>query len=332
MIQFGLIVIGAGAAAALLFASVTSASLLSVFLFYLAPLPILIAGLGWTHWAALSSAFIGAIALGLVFGPMFFLTFLAGAGIPAWWLGYLAMLARPAANHGGNGHFGGARAAQIEWYPPGRLVTWAAILAALIVVAAIPNFGLDAESFHAGLRGALGRLLRVETGTPAGSSLGVPGVSNADRLVDFLVAAIPPAAAVLATITNVLNLWLAARIVKFSGLLKRPWPQLSAMTFSRHFTTALAIAIALSFLGGLVGIIAGVLSASLLMAYGVLGFAVLHTITQGMNNRAFLLGGVYAAVLVFGWPVLALCLLGLIEAAIDLRARISRKRGPPAHT
>ena len=61
----------------------------------------------------------------------------------------------------------------------------------------------------------------------------MPGVTNADRLIDFLVAAIPPAAAVLATITNMLNLWLAARVVKFSGRLKRPWPQLSAMTFPR---------------------------------------------------------------------------------------------------
>jgi hypothetical protein len=39
-------------------------------------------------------------------------------------------------------------------------------------------------------------------------------------------------------------------------------------------------------------------------------------------------------VLVLGWPVLALCLLGLIETAIDLRARIASTRGPPppAHT
>jgi hypothetical protein len=59
---------------------------------------------------------------------------------------------------------------------------------------------------------------------------------------------------------------------------------------------------------------------------------VLHAITQGMDARGFLLGGVYAAVLVFGWPVLALCLLGLIEVAIDLRARVARKRGPPART
>ena len=31
-----------------------------------------------------------------------------------------------------------------------------------------------------------------------------------------------------------------------------------------------------------------------------------------------------------GWLVLALCLLGMLDTMIDLRARVSRKRGPPA--
>ena len=322
MMQFGLIGIGAGAAASLLFASVTSGAWLSIPLFYLAPLPIMIAGLGWSHWAAATAALTGALALGIAFGPVFFFSFLAGAGLPAWLLGYLAMLARPA----------GDGAAAFEWYPPGRLVVWAAILAALVVVAAIPNFGFDIDTFHAGLRNALTHVLRVETDAPADAPLTMPGVSNADRLIDFLVAAIPPAAAVLATITNVLNLWLAGIIVKFSGLLKRPWPVLSAMTFPRALTAALAIAVGMSFIGSLIGIIAGVLSASLLMAYGVLGFAVLHAITRGMASRIFLLAGVYTAVLVLGWPVLALCVLGLIDAAIDLRMRIAATRGPPALT
>jgi Predicted membrane protein (DUF2232) len=326
MMQFGLIGIGAGAAGALLFASVTSGSWLSVVLFYLAPLPIMIAGLGWSHWAALVGALSGALALGLVFGAVFFFAFLAGAGIPAWWLGYLAMLARPGSANGS------AAAATLDWYPPGRLVVWAAGLATLIVVVAIPNFGTDVESFRAGLNSALTRMLQVETGADAGGPLMVPGVPNSERLIVFLVAAIPPAAAVLATITNVLNLWLAARIVKFSGLLKRPWPQFEIMTFPKSLAGVLAIAMGLSFLGGFVGIIAGVLSASLFMAYGVLGFAVLHAVTLGINSRAFVLGGVYAAVIVFGWPVLALCLLGLFESVFDLRARIARKRGPPART
>jgi hypothetical protein len=322
MMQLGLIGIGAGTAAALLFASVTSGAWLSIPLFYLSPLPIMIAALGWSHWVALTAALTAALALGVVFGTVFFFAFLAGAGIPAWWLGYLAMLARPVTNGGG--------AATFEWYPPGRLVVWAAVLAAMIVVVAIPNFGTDAESFRAALHSALARMLQVETGAPADAPLSVPGVANVDRLLDFLVAAIPPAAAILATITNVFNLWLAARIVKFSGLLKRPWPQLSALSFPRIVVSALAIAIGLSFIDGLIGIVAGVLSASLLMAFGVLGFAVLHAITRGINSRAFLLGGIYAAVFVFGWPVLALCLLGVIETAFDLRARIARKRGPPA--
>ena len=63
----------------------------------------------------------------------------------------------------------------------------------------------------------------------------------------------------------------------------------------------------------------------------MLGFAVLHAITRGMASRIFLLGGVYLTVLVLGWPVLALCLLGLIDTAFDLRMRVAGKRGPPAH-
>jgi hypothetical protein len=304
----------------LLFASVTTGVWLSIPLFYLAPLPIMIAGLGWSHWAAMVAGVGGGLALAVAFGPIFLLTFLAGVGLPAWWLVYLAMLARQIANGGG--------VPALEWYPPGRLVVWAAILGGLVVVVAIPNFGFDGESFRTGLHRALTQVLRVDTEAAPGDS----GASNAGRLIDFLVVAIPPAAAVLATITNVLNLWLAGITVKFSGRLARPWPALEAMTFPRLLTAALAAAIILSFAGGLVGVVAGVLSASLLMAYGVLGFAVLHAITRRSGARGFLLGGIYAAVLVFGWPVLALCLLGLLDSTFDLRARIARKRGPPAHT
>jgi hypothetical protein len=322
MIQFVVIGISAGAAAALLFASVTSGTLLSVPLFYLAPLPIMIAGLGWSHWAALTAATAGAIALGLVFGTMFLFAFLTGAGVPAWWLSYLGMLARPVGDNGKN--------QTLEWYPTGRLVSWAAILAALVVIIAIPNFGTDAESFRVGLRDALRTLLRVESGTATDAPLNLPGASKIDRLISFLVNVIPPAAAVLATITNLLNLWLAARVVRFSGRLSRPWPHLAAMSFSPLLTAALGLAITLSFVDGMLGIVAGIVSASLLIAYGVLGFAVLHAITQNMGSRGFVLGLAYAAVIVLGWPIFALCLLGVVDTAIDLRGRIARKRGPPA--
>src|SRR5258708_33591045 len=97
MMRMVLIGIGAGAAAALLFASVASGALLSILLFYLAPLPILIAALGWSHWAGLIAAIAATAALAFVFESYFFLAFLIVIGFAAWWLRFLAFLGGPVA-------------------------------------------------------------------------------------------------------------------------------------------------------------------------------------------------------------------------------------------
>jgi hypothetical protein len=144
-----------------------------------------------------------------------------------------------------------------------------------------------------------------------------------------LVAAIPAAASVLATLLNIANLWLAGRVVRLSGRLRRPWPDISAMTLPTVAPALLAAAVAGTFLPDIFGTVAGILTASLLMAYAILGFAVLHSITRAMRNRALALGGAYAAVVVFGWPILAMSMLGLADAAFNIRARFAAKRGPP---
>ena len=71
-------------------------------------------------------------------------------------------------------------------------------------------------------------------------------------------------------------------------------------------------------------------AASLLMAYGVLGFAVLHKITGGVNGRPVVLAGTYAAVVVCGWPVLLMSMLGLADAALDIRGRMGGRSPPTA--
>jgi hypothetical protein len=315
MMQIVLIGLGAGAAAALLFASVVSGSLLSVLLFYLAPLPILIAAIGWSHWAALIAAVSAALGLAAAFGGFFFLAFLIGIGLPAWWLGYLALLARPLPEPPG---------AQ-EWYPAGRLVIWAAIFGALIVVATIPSFGLTEESFRAGLRASLERLIQVQ-GRETGD---IPGVDT-KRFIDFLVVVMPLGIAVISTVINLVNLWLAGRIVKTSGRLRRPWPNLPAMQFSPRTPILLAVVVAGSFLPGLVGTVASVFTASLLTAYAVLGFAVLHAITLGMTMRPLLLGLTYAASTAVYWVALVMALFGLADSIFDIRKRVAGKRKPPA--
>lgn len=321
MVLNALIGLGAGIAAALLFASVASGSLLSIFLFYLSALPILIAALGWSHWSALIAAIAAAVGLTAVFGAFFFFAFLFGVGLPAWWLGYLALLARPAAAPESGG---------FEWYPPGHLVMWAALLGAFAIVAAIPHLGADEESFNAALKSGFERIIRLQTRTPTDVPLELPGLADPKRVIDFLVMAVPPAAAVLTTIVHILNLWLAGRIVKVSGRLKRSWPDIPAMVFPSYAPALLAISIAGTFLPGLAGIVGGIMSASLLMAYAVLGFAVLHAVSRNMAGRSFILAGAYALVLVLGWPVLAMMLLGLIDSILGIRRRSGIKRGPPA--
>jgi hypothetical protein len=301
MIQLVLIGLGAGAAAALLFASVASGSIAAVILFYLAPLPIAIAALGWGHLSGLIAAAVATTVVAVLSGIFFIAVPVIAFG--AWWLGYLALLARPAGNGGGGA---------LEWYPVGRLVLWAALLGTLVVAAAVPNFGTDQESLQAALRKTYERILR----DPA--------------LIDVLVVAVPPAAAVFSTVINLFNLWLAARIVRISGRLARPWPDLTALSLPPLTAGLLAAAIAGSFLPDLVGVLFGALAASLLMAFAVLGFAVLHAITRGMGSRAIILACVYGLTIVFGWPVLAMSLLGLAEIILNIRGRVARKRGPPS--
>jgi hypothetical protein len=301
MMQIVLVGLGAGAAAALLFASVVSGSIAAIFLFYLAPLPILIAALGWSHVAGLIAA-ASATAVVVILSGMFFIA-VPVIAFGAWWLGYLALLARPATNGGGGA---------LEWYPAGRLVLWAAVIGTLIVTAAVPNFGTDQQSLQAALRKTYERILRDQS------------------LIDILVVAVPPAAAVFSTITNVFNLWLAARVVKISGRLRRPWPDLAALTLPASSSGFLAAAIAGSFLPDLLGVLSGAFAASLLMAFAMLGFAVLHAITRGMSSRAVVLAATYAAAVVLGWPVLAMSILGLAESAFNIRGRVARKRGPPS--
>lgn len=316
MMRILLIGLGAGAASALLFASVASGSVLSILLFYLAPLPIMIAALGWSHWSGLFAALVAAVGLSSVFGAFFIVAFLIGVGLPAWWLGYLGLLARPSPDN----------PEAMEWYPPGRLVVWAAIVSALTVIAAIPTFGLDEETFRAGLRASFERVLKMQSQTDLPAEI---RSIDPKKVVDVLAAIIPLAAAVVATITNTVNLWLAGRIVKISGNLRRPWPDIPEMRFPGFAPALLAAAIAVSFLPNLLGTVGSILAASLLMAYAFLGFAVLHALTRNAAARGFILAGSYAAVVLLFWPLFLMTLAGLADTAFDIRGRLARKSGAP---
>jgi hypothetical protein len=316
MVRIVFIGTAAGLLSALVFASVASGSALAIPLFYLAPLPVLVAALGWSHVAGLIAAGVAAVGLGVAFGSMLFVVFLVGVGLPAWWLGYLALLARPGANAAPN---------HLEWYPVGRLVIWAALLGSLIVVSVIARFGLDADNIQAGLKRILESVFQLQ----ASAGVAAPGGVDASEFISLLATWIPRIAAIPTIVASLFNLWLAARIVRASGRLKRPWPDLSAIAFPSWVPLLLAAAIAGTFVPGLLGMLCWVLTASLLTAYMLLGFAVLHAATRALNGRAFLLAGSYLTVVLFGWPALAVAIIGLADAALDIRGRLAGKGANP---
>jgi hypothetical protein len=322
MMQIVLIGLGAGAASALLFASIASGSPLSFVLANFAQLPILLAAIGWTHLAGLLGALIASAGLAMVTTGPVALAFFLSIGLPAWWIGYLALLGRPSATD----------PAGIEWYPVGRIVVWTAIFAALIVLVTMLRHGFDVAQIQAGLRRELERGLRFLAGLPANAPLQIPSVRDPERLIDVLATIVPPLKATALTATSLLNLWLAALIVRISGRLKRPWPQIAQMAFPPFAITALAVAVAGTFLPGLFGLASNIFAATLLLAYALLGFAVIHVVTASYAARGFMLGALYVSIGLFGWPIVLMSLLGLLETVAAFRARVAARPRPPTPT
>jgi hypothetical protein len=320
MVQTLLIGIGAGVAAALLFASPASGAALAPLLLIIAPLPILIAAIGWSHWAGLFAIAASAVALMVITGTTSvqsaLLPFILVVAVPAWLLGYLALLARPAP--GGNG---------LLWYPVGTLVLWAAVLGAGTTLSIIPFYGWDLESFRGNLRTLFEAAL-----------LGEKGIGSATpetaRLIDFLVGVMPTVAAAFGTITNLLNLWLAARILDISGRLHRPWPDLPAMRLPAAAPGLLVAAFAVSFAGGMLGLAASAVASAVLVGHAAVGLAVMHMLTRGQPARIGILIAMYAGLPVFAllrimhWPLLALAAIAVVDLVFDLRGRVATHRPP----
>jgi hypothetical protein len=319
MIATILMALAAGLTAALMFASIISGALLSLLLCYLAPLPLLVAALGWGALCAAIGGLVAGAGLAAIFGFAYGIAFVITVALPAWWLGHLALLGRSVTVGGPSPNVAGV-AHDLEWYPVGRILLWIAGFATLSTVAALLTLGSDAASITGVLRRGLLRLFEPRE---------TPLSEDAEHWVDALVSLAPAAAVAVAQMTLTLNLWLAAKITATSARLHRPWPDLRGTVLPPMTLPASFIAIAFCFTGGLFGMLAQIVTAALMMAYALVGFAVLHSVTLRMRSRAFWLGITYAIVIVFGWPILAFVALGLADALFDFRQRYRRGKPPP---
>jgi hypothetical protein len=314
MIAIILIALAAGSASALMFASVISRTLISALLLYLASMPLMVAAIGWGPLSATIGGIAAALGIGAIFGFYHCIAYALTVALPAWWLGHLAMLGRP------TGDGAEPEPHSLEWYPVGRLLLWIAGFAALITMLTLFSVSTDPEAIVAAMKRSVTRVLEMHR------------VEANERVIGSAAAIAPAIIASGPLIMLTINLWLAAKITATSGRLKRPWPDLKATTLPPMTLVVLCVAAAFSFTGGLFALVAKIIVGSLLMAYALTGFAVLHTLTLALKNRALWLTCAYAITILFVWPLLSMVVLGLADTLFGFRERFMRTRPPPLPT
>jgi len=334
MTQTLLIGVGAGLVSALLFGVLLKASALAIGLYLVAPLPILIVGLGWSHRAALAAVVAGCLALLLAVEPFMGMAFAAYVALPAWWLAYLTLLGRETASG-------------LEWYPTGRLLGWIGATAGLSFVAMAVVSSPSFSSYEVQVRRLSQSIIDPRGGaSTAGSEADKAGSNNAEpgqavpeagrsdtndvtreEMADAFAKVIPALAAHGLAMLLTLYLWAAARIVAVSGRLLRPWPDLPSTKMPRACLVALAGAAILSLAPGYAGVLGVALIGAFTAVFALQGLAAFHDSSRGRPGRGFMLFAMYMVLFVTqGIALLALTLFGLADTALDRR----RPKGPAA--
>jgi len=316
-----LIALGAGLVSAVVFASATTGPLLMrMVLFLLTPLALFLAGLGLGPLAAVVAGAAGATLVLVAGTPLGALVFAVSQALPVIILTYLASLHRQS----GDG--------TTEWYPVGRLVIAAALIAGAFASLTLLLLGADTEALRAALREMLQAFVDSELpNIPSEMPTPRLGPAEIDEATAIALALLPAASAISSMGSYLFNLWLAGRITLASGRLERPWPDLAAIVYPPVTPLLLALATGAGFLAGLPGMMAAGFAGALFFAYVLLGLAVVHYVTRGRPWRVFALWALYASLFVMNTVAsLAIALLGLAEAIWPMRKLKPPPDGPPS--
>lgn len=321
---------GLGLVAAVVFASATTGPLFVRFLLmFITPLPIALAGLGWGWRAAVVAGAAGSALILIVTSPAVAGAFALTQAAPMATLTYLALLSRPLAESGapGVGPPGGEPAG-VEWYPAGRLIVWAAVMAGLMAIAMLLVIGGDLET----LRSSLADFMRsaLETGLPKAEGQVQFSEAEIASLSEIALSVLPAASAMSWMGSLLFNLWLAGRVTLASGQLGRPWPDLAAITYPAGTPLAFGAMLLATLLAGYPGLAASAFAGGLFIAYLLLGLAILHYTTRGQPWRPLALWILYGSLFVVNiWIGIVIAMLGLAETVLQLRARAAARPGPP---
>ncbi len=314
--------VGAGLAAALLFVVTMKGTAIALALAYLAPLPIMIAAIGWGVLSGALACAVASVCVGGVVDPFSGLLFALTIALPGWALASFAISpgARFPWRRGG--------APPPEWMSVGAIVTFAAGLGVLISLGALIALFVRYGGYAKGLQ-VFADSLEPAIEEAAGGAALLPEGETARDLALSLVRLAPAVIAGSTVLMFCVNLYAAARSAALSHRLRRPWPDLPSQFVLPPALAALALAaLALAFaLPAPSGQFAWIVAGALGVAFALQGLAVLHALSRGLPLRPWLLAALYFCCVVrSNWIMPAIAILGLIESFASLRARAAASK------
>jgi hypothetical protein len=300
--------VGGGLVSAFFYLSVLFGGIGALILGYLAPLPLFLVGLWLGAPAAAIAGLMGgaAVLLGTSGSLLVSAAYLLTGAIPAMLVVRQSLLARVDS--------GGA----LEWYPSGRVLLGlvgmgvAAVLVAMILAFDQPG----------GLEGVVRRML-AQLAEPLFSA---QGLAAPEPEAVWMAAALPGLVVISWIVMTVINAALAQGALMRFGRNRRPPMRMGTLELpvwlAPVFTMALLGALGLP---DAFGFLAINLTLILAVPFAFAGLSVVHhVVAQRRSAPVPLLVGFYMVLFLFGWPILLLVGLGMIEQWIGLRRRFNR--------
>jgi len=300
--------IGGGLSAAIVFATLGKGSAAGFLLSHFAPLPIMIVtlALGVSHGA--TAALAGTLGLSIWPHPLFGMAFGLLIALPAWLSCWVCA---------GAPFRGRDRLEQ-------GLPAWAVTTQTLAVAGAALVFLALAALFSGWFAEPLAQLqeqtnLAIEAMTKEGL---FGEKANPEDVKHIMRQALPAMVAGHMLLVQAINLWLAGRIVQFSGMLKTSWPDIAAeFALPRWLAILLLLGAGLSLVDGPVGAAGLALAAPIALSFGFQGLAVTHYWLRGSAASVIVLAAIYFCLGVFGAPILLFAILGLADVVMHFRQR-----------
>ncbi len=293
--------VACGVAAGVLYLAVTLGTPGALILVYMTQLPLFVAGL-WLGTAAAALAGLAGSAVLLAASDLLGAALFAVLNaVPVALLVRQALLARRQDD------------GKLVWYPSGLLTAWLTGFALAGIAATLFLFG-GPQGLQSALQGLLSDVLERLARRP---------FANRDQIAETLATVIPGIVAASWMVMAAVNGALAQGILARFGANWRPTPDLAGLGLPLWLPVALGLAAGATVLGGMPRFIGINTIIALSVPFCLAGLAVLHMAVRRLTHPAMALVGFYTLAAVFGWPFLAVAVLGLLESWLRLRHRLA---------